>query len=294
MSANDLTIFGEVLFDCFPSGESVLGGAPFNVAWHLQAFGRSPRFISRIGRDEAGDAVLRAMRQWGMDTNPLQSDDFHPTGKVMISLLAGEPSYDILADAAYDFIDAARLAEVTCATLYHGSLGLRNPVARTALERLKANRPRRIFMDVNLRDPWWQRETVLEWVSQADWVKLNEDELRLLQGHSSELSVDAGTFMRRHGLEGVVVTRGEQGALALLHDRSVIEITPEKHLDLIDTVGAGDGFSAVLLLGLTLDWPLRLTLERAQAFASAIVGQRGATVKEPSFYQTFADDWQLA
>ncbi|MCU7936505.1 MAG: carbohydrate kinase [Candidatus Thiodiazotropha sp. (ex Dulcina madagascariensis)] len=295
MSGNELTIFGEVLFDCFPSGENVLGGAPFNVAWHLQAFGRSPRFISRVGRDREGDAVLQAMRQWGMDTQPLQSDDLHPTGKVMISLRGGEPSYDILADAAYDFIDSGGLAEAACTTLYHGSLGLRNPVARAALERLKANRPQRIFMDVNLRDPWWQRETVLAWLSQADWVKLNEAELALLHdSHTAGLSATAAAFKQRHDLQGLVVTRGGEGALALFHDRPAIEITPEKQLDLIDTVGAGDAFSAVLLLGLTLDWPLRLTLERAQTFASAIVGQRGATVREPSFYQTFADEWQLA
>ena len=291
MNNNKLTIFGEVLFDCFPGGEKVLGGAPFNVAWHLQAFGQLPYFISRIGRDPEGEAILQAMREWGMERAGVQRDSRHATGKVMISLQAGEPSYEILADAAYDFIDAAPLGEVPCATLYHGSLGLRNAAARSALGQLKSHRPQRIFMDVNLRDPWWERETVLEWVAQADWVKLNQYELSRLQGYSSDLPAAAGDFKKKHALEGLVVTRGEEGALVWQGDDSPLEVVPERRLDTVDTVGAGDAFSAVLLLGLTREWPLPTTLERAQSFASAIVGERGATVTSPSFYHNFLDRW---
>lgn len=294
MNRHAIAIFGEVLFDCFPEGEQVLGGAPFNVAWHLQAFGRSPLFISRIGKDDEGDVILQSMDQWGMQTEYLQRDEQHPTGRVKITLDAGEPSYEIVADVAYDFVDAAGVGGVQATTLYHGSLGLRNPVAREALHRLKSGHPQRIFMDVNLRDPWWQRESVLNWVAEADWVKLNEDELLQLHGESDDLLTTATNFRREYRLEGLVVTLGARGVLAVTAAVRSARIEPKVNLNLVDTVGAGDALTSVLILGLELDWPLQLTLERAQGFASAIVGQRGAVVDDPAFYQSYIDAWQLA
>jgi fructokinase len=171
--------------------------------------------------------------------------------------------------------------------------GLRNPIALEALNRLKANHPRRIFMDVNLRDPWWQRQPVLNWVGEADWVKLNEDELRQLDGESDDFSTMAAAFRERYNLDGLVVTLGERGVLALAADGETCHIEPERNLNLVDTVGAGDALTSVLILGLELDWPLNLTLERAQQFASAIVGQRGAVVNDPTFYQSYIDAWRL-
>jgi fructokinase len=294
MNKTAIAIFGEVLFDCFPTGEQVLGGAPFNVAWHLQAFGRSPLFISRVGRDREGAAIAQSMGRWGMQSTYLQRDDPHPTGRVMITLEAGEPSYDIVTDVAYDFIDVTGVAEVHATTLYHGSLGLRNPIAREALNRRKANHPQRIFMDVNLRDPWWQREAVLHWVAEANWVKLNEDELRLLDSVNDNLSTAAAAFRARYNLDGLVVTLGERGVLAVAADGRSYQIKPETGLKLVDTVGAGDALTSVLILGLELDWPLQLTLERAQRFASAIVELRGAVVDDPAFYQSYNEAWQLA
>ncbi len=86
MSDPQVCIFGEVLFDHFPDGKRVLGGAPFNVAWHLQAFGLAPRFISRVGADAEGESVLTAMREWGMDTQAVQIDAHRPTGRVSVQI----------------------------------------------------------------------------------------------------------------------------------------------------------------------------------------------------------------
>ncbi|MGR9107979.1 MAG: carbohydrate kinase family protein [Gammaproteobacteria bacterium] len=288
-----ITLFGEVLFDCFPSGEKVLGGAPFNVAWHLQAFGQAPHFISRIGDDPSGGQIHEAMKAWGMATESLQMDHQHPTGEVRISLQGGEPSYDIVSGVAYDFIDAAEIDDQPCTLLYHGTLAVRNEVSRKALERLKAKHPSTVFMDVNLRDPWWQRDRVLGYLDQADWVKLNDEEFTLLFPNSGDLLTSARSFLARHGLRGLVVTRAEKGALAVVADQPPVEVAPHRKLEVVDTVGAGDGFAAVLLLGLNLNWPIRTTLERASDFASALVGRRGAIVKDPLFYQPFRDSWNL-
>lgn len=286
-------IFGEVLFDSFPDGAKVLGGASFNVAWHLQAFRQQPAFISSVGMDAEGDTIRKSMRRWGMDCSQLQTDDSHVTGLVEVSLDAGEPSYDIVDQVAYDFIDAGRLGDLDLGILYHGSLALRHEPSRLALQKLKSSKPSIVFMDVNLREPWWQKEQVLSWVSEADWVKLNEEEFTLLGGESLDLQSAMLLFLREHGLEGLIVTLGERGAIAVTADQNVFHVASVRVNEMVDTVGAGDAFSSVLLLGLHLGWPVRQTLERAQQFASALVSQRGATIEDADFYQPMIDAWGL-
>jgi fructokinase len=170
-------VFGEVLFDRFPDGHVVPGGAPFNVAWHLQAFGGMPLMISRVGNDALGRNIRQAMEGWSMALRGLQLDSQHPTGIVDVSIHAGEPAYDIVDQRAYDFIDATQLPPLPeSGVLYHGSLALRNPVSRQALETLRQDSGMALFVDVNLRAPWWQRDAVLAMLQQARWAKLNADE----------------------------------------------------------------------------------------------------------------------
>lgn len=295
MTKSQMQIFGEVLFDHFPDGSVVLGGAPFNVAWHLQAFKQNPCFISRIGADDTGAAVQAGMENWQMDLSGLQHDTEHPTGAVQVKIEQGEPSYLIVPEQAYDFIDAEQLpANATGGLLYHGSLALRNSVSRQALERLKQKHRGKIFMDVNLREPWWDKTEVQAWADQADWVKLNHLELQALQ---ADLADDMQSAMRRfleaHRLSGLVVTCGEKGAIAIDAAGEQASAAPAGALQVVDTVGAGDAFAAVLMLGIHLQWPLPLILERAQSFASALVGRRGATVRDVDFYSGFVGDWVL-
>ncbi len=288
-------VFGEVLFDHFPDGSRVLGGAPFNVAWHLQAFGLEPLVVSRVGDDPEGQEVQDAMVGWGMDLAGLQEDDSHSTGAVQITIDAGQPNFDILPHQAYDFIDPSLLpARTETSVLYHGSLALRGEVARRALEELRARSSAPAFMDVNLRPPWWDAETVSSLMREAKWVKLNDDELRKLTAESDRLQERAAFLQKDCGLELVVVTRGAAGALAHTADAELLDILPTSAEKVVDTVGAGDAFASVTILGLSLGWQPRQTLERAQAFASAIVGIRGATVSDPAFYDPFLADWNLS
>ena len=287
-------IFGEVLFDCFPDGNSVLGGAPFNVAWHLQAFGLSPLMISSVGDDALGEQVRSAMHGWNMSTDGLQLDQAHPTGSVDIEFNDGEPQYTIVEHRAYDHIDAAALPALPeNRLLYHGSLALRNSVSRDALTELKSRHRGTVFMDVNLRDPWWEKQFVLDLADDADWVKLNEDELAQLADSGPGLEVQARAFMDAHALTGLVVTLGDKGAFALTRDGVQASVVPSKSHDVVDTVGAGDAFTSVLITGIVSDWALERTLQRAQSFASRIVGRQGATVHDPAFYQPMLSDWGL-
>ncbi len=287
-------IFGEVLFDCFPDGNAVLGGAPFNVAWHLQAFGLSPLFISGIGDDKLGKKVKSAMQNWKMNTSGLQLDRKHPTGSVAVEFDNGEPQYTIVEHRAYDYIDAALLPLLAKnSLLYHGSLALRNQTSREALSKLKAQHTGSIFMDVNLRDPWWQKEFVLNLADEADWVKLNEDELSQLGCGEGDIESQARQFIDRHKLKGLVITLGEEGAIALTENGSFAQVKPAQTLEVVDTVGAGDAFTSVLILGLSHRWSLDQTMSRAQDFASLMVGQQGATVHDPNFYQAKIIEWCL-
>lgn len=291
MPQTEVAVFGEVLFDHFPDGSRVLGGAPFNVAWHLQAFGLHPRFISRVGDDTDGHEILAGMRGWGMDTGGVQIDPSRPTGQVRVALQDGQPSYDIVHPCAYDAIEVTD--PVDCRLLYHGSLALRDDASRGAFRTLRGQSGGQVFLDVNLRSPWWERETLLDWLGQADWVKLNDDELALLgpTGTSDEAAIDA--LFERDGLEGLFVTYGAEGAVLKTRKHGRVRVRPERVGAVVDTVGAGDAFAAVCIIGILRRWDAPDILERAQAFASAIVGQQGATRADRELYGPFLADWSL-
>lgn len=285
-------MFGEVLFDMFPDGSVVLGGAPFNVAWHLQAFGLNPLLISRVGSDALGRQIRSAMLGWGMDCSGLQLDSAHKTGCVNVTLDAGEPFFDIVPNSAFDFIDRYALPPLrTDGFLYHGTLALRKSVSRETLLELRQHNEGCSFVDVNLRSPWWSLETVLELLVGACRIKLNHAELDKLVPEESGMDSKARWLLGETGAQRLLVTRGQQGARLYMADGSSCQVAPAPAYKLVDTVGAGDAFSAVMLLGQIREWDIELTMERAQSFATAIVGVRGAIVRHRSFYQQFLDRW---
>jgi fructokinase len=288
-------IFGEVLYDCFPDGQAVLGGAPFNVAWHLQGFGRAPLFISRVGDDPLGHHVKDAMHNHGMDASGLQLDSLHPTGKVTITMSGNSHSFEIIPDQAYDYIDQGALPPLPDSTLfYHGSLAARSPVSAQTLAFLNTRYAGKRLVDVNLRSPWWQQQQVLELVDGAWLAKLNDEELLQLVPDMEDDTARIQHLFNTAGLQLLLVTRGAAGAELLTATGDSFLVAPDPVTDVVDTVGAGDAMTSVLILAILQGWPWQQALERSQAFASAIVGQRGATVEEPGFYQPFIDAWELS
>jgi fructokinase len=287
-------MFGEVLFDMFPDGSVVLGGAPFNVAWHLQAFGLAPLLISRVGADALGRKVCGAMLEWGMDRSGMQIDSAHPSGTVNVSLHAGEPEFDIVPERAFDYIDRYALPPYwTSRPLYYGTLAARSAVSKDTMWELKNNSEGLSFMDVNLRAPWWSQADVLEAAQGASCIKVNQDELQQIVAAESGVEAKARWLLGHSSAQTVIVTKGKEGAAVFMADGTSSSVAPQPALKVMDTVGAGDGFSSVVLLGQIKGWPLDVTLERAQEFASAIVGVRGATVNDAAFYRPFILDWGL-
>ena len=285
-------VFAEVLFDCFEDGSRVLGGAPFNVAWHLQAFGRNPLMISRVGNDPMGDEIARKMEGWGMRRDGLQRDPVHATGEVRIRLTNGQPDFTIADPRAYDFIEPLAGVELSPSLLYHGSLALRHETCRKTLAILQQEHPAPVFMDVNLRRSWWDPAAVHDLLSRCRWVKINEDELKTLSADASGgVTQMAERMLERHALGAIVVTLGERGAFVLDAEGGKVDVAPAGRLEVVDAVGAGDAFASVCILGIEQDWPWNATLERAQQFASRLVVQRGAVIEDAAVYRAFLDQW---
>ncbi len=285
-------IFGEVLFDCFEDGSRVLGGAPFNVAWHLKAFGFDPLLLSRVGCDAMGREIRETMSDWKIRLRGLQEDPKHPTGEVRIRLCNGQPEFEIKDDRAYDHIDALNLPDAEPSLIYHGTLALRHSRSTEALAALLRQCPAPVFMDVNLRDPWWRAGEVQALMSRANWLKINDVELGLLTGSGSSLRSDAENLLARHDLDGLIVTLGSKGAFFLNPHGDYIECAPETKVEVADTVGAGDGFASVCITGLLKNWPWQQTMTRAQHFASLLVSQRGAIISNPEIYRDLREQWQ--
>jgi fructokinase len=286
-------IFGEVLFDVFPAGEEVLGGAAFNVAWNLQGLGLKPLFISRVGDDDRGRRVLDAMRAWGMDASGVQLDRRRSTGVVEVKLSDGQPRFRIAAEQAYDFIDAeAALAAAGAgdgAVLYHGTLAARSPTSRAALFAVREGLGLRVFVDVNLRAPWWSRELVDAALRGASWVKLSDEEIAALAGaghvRRGDIAAEAERQRAELGLDCLVVTCGADGAVVARSNGPTLRERPPKLDRIEDTVGAGDAFSAVMVLGLCRGWGLGATLTRAVHLAARICAVRGATSWDRDLYR---------
>jgi len=285
-------IFGEVLFDQFPDGSSILGGAPFNVAWHLQAFGASPLLISRVGEDELGKGIHGAMKDWGMTTMGLQQDPDHPTGTVSVHLTEGEPSFEIVPDQAFDHISAAKFPDMSPSLIYHGSLAVRNPDSAAALEEMLKRQRSPVFVDVNLRSPWWEINRILLLLEHARWVKLNAQEIGLLVQRPGPVAEKARYLIEHLHLDMLILTFGGKGAVCIKADGTMKKVQPKK-VEVVDTVGAGDAFAGVVILGLLHEWPITTVLKRAQEFASAIVSNRGATTQDRDFYTFFIQKWGL-
>ena len=290
-------IFGEVLFDRFPDGSEVLGGAPFNVAWNLCGFGLAPLLVSRVGRDTRGDRILAAMEEFGLDTSGVQRDEVRPTGTVEITLHGNDALYEIVSDRAYDAIEPPDVGSPSI--VYHGSLALRSAISAMAashilqITRSLESRPP-VFFDVNLRSPWWSIETIRSWWECSDDVKLNAEEIELLVPEETSLEKRARRLLSDSGAQSVVVTLGEEGAVAFHADGRSERCSASTRVPVVDTVGAGDAFSSVLIAGRLWGWSYSDRLERAKSFAESVVGLRGAITRDHSFYRKFRESWDAA
>lgn len=275
-------VIGEVLWDALPRG-LFLGGAPFNVAAHLHTLGVGVRFVSRVGDDRLGREVRRRITQRGLGDGLVQVDPVYETGFVEVAVdSAGLPSYTIVQPVAWDYLawtaslaEAARMARM----VVFGSLAQRYPVTRTTLQSaLDAATDATVVFDINLRTPFEDAAVVEASLHRSDVVKLNDDELTRLQnwyGLPDGQDEAAVALMDRFGLATLCVTLGADGAL--LWHNGARHAHPGFPTRVVDTVGAGDSFLAMLLRGLLLAEPAPDALDRANRLGAFVAGQPGAT-----------------
>jgi fructokinase len=284
MSSSEVLCVGEVLWDALPAG-LFLGGAPFNVACHLRAAGVPVSLVSRVGRDRLGEEAVARVERYGVDTALVQVDDVLPTGFVRVTLgEAGNASYEILAPAAWDAIEAddALLARAARArAIVFGSLAQRQPASRAAIERLGQARVPLVF-DVNLRPPYDDREVVRRSLTRATIVKVSASELSQLAGWYGLPAARGTAGLRRtvaalaetFACSTVCVTRGPDGA-ALWRDGRWSE-HPGFEVEVRDTVGTGDAFLAVLLAGLLNGADDEAMLHHASLMGAYVATHSGA------------------
>lgn len=264
--------------------EAVLGGAPTNVAIHLQVLGESVQLISRIGADDWGRLALQALRQRGLATDTIQVDPVAPTGTVAVTLSDdGQPRYDIRKNVAWDYLEADEAAQAVVRSadgVVFGTLAQRSQRSRLAIQQLLAATSHDCLkvLDINLRPPDSDDNVIRESLQRADILKLNREELntvchclRLTQ-HS--LKEQLAELVQRYRLQAVCLTRGERGSVLYTDGRFYEH--PGYTVRVVDTVGAGDAFTAVLTFGWLHGWSPERIIERANRHAAEVCTHRGA------------------
>ncbi len=266
---------GDLLWDIFPDGRKVAGGAPFNFAFHCHQLGHPATIVSRVGDDDLGRELREEVRRLGLDDEYVQTDREHPTGTVRVTVGGnGQPSYEIVEGAAWDFLEAESVPGV--AAVCFGTLGQRSSVSAVAIQSFVAAAPLRVF-DVNLRQNFYSRESLERSLAAAEIVKVSEEEWPLV---SELIEVDdpRGLFERASGrLKFVAITRGAGGSsFAFADSRNDFSIPGVPAMP-IDTVGAGDAFTAAMVCLHLEGKPLRECARFANRYAARVCEHRGGT-----------------
>ena len=275
---------GEVLWDIYPDAAH-FGGAPANFACHAASLGAEAWMVSAVGTDELGDRALAALREHSVHCTHLVQNPRRATGTVRVSLdAAGIASYEFAADTAWDHLewtdDLAALA-ARCDAVCFGTLGQRSPVSRETIRRFVKAVPRtalRVF-DVNLRQRFYDMETIAASLQIATALKLNDDELPIVAElcgiHATTPREMLIELMTRYDLSLAALTRGPRGSLLI--STSEENECPAPSTDVLDTVGAGDAFTATLVTDFLRGSPLAKINRHANAVAAFVCSQNGAT-----------------
>ena len=279
---------GEILWDLLPSGAQP-GGAPANFAYHAQALGAQAGVVTRVGNDRLGRDLQDHLAAMNLPLDLVQVDETVPTGTVTVELTGdGIPHFTIHEQVAWDQLqptEAACLAARSADAICFGSLAQRGPVSRAAIQqllRLTADRCLRIF-DINLRQHYYSREVIEQSLELANVLKLNETELPVLEsmmGLTGSAEAQLAMLADRYGLEVIALTRGAAGSL--LYQQGRISECQSRPVQVKDTVGAGDSFTAALVMGLLQGMDLDVVHRAASEVARYVCSCEGATPPLPT------------
>lgn len=279
-SNQNVVCFGEVLWDMLPTGK-MPGGAPMNVAIHLRNFGNTVSLISKVGTDDLGKELLEYLISKDMDIRYIQVGQTHLTGVVKVNLdNAQNVSYKIIAPVAWDYIgfdlDAQEIVAESAAFVF-GSLAARS---EQTFETLKAylKVAKNKILDINLRYPNYDKP-VLEFLLQnTDLLKINEEELVILSDYflqSNDLENQVKELSQKYEIPIICVTLGANGAV-LFQNNQFYDFGGFR-VDVVDTIGSGDSFLAMLISHQLSQKSIQETLENACAVGALVAQTSGAT-----------------
>ena len=273
-----ILVIGEILFDVFPEYKR-LGGAPFNFAFHLKNFGFNVRFISRIGMDDAGKEILHKLELARFNLDDIQVDNDHQTGSVNIRLdKHGAPEFDIVPEVAYDYIEFIPRYHLDLINearmIYFGSLVQRSETGHKNLQAFisRALSDTLKFCDINLRPGCYSDDVIEKSLLKTDILKLNTDELeKLAKTMSFKKNKDKAVhyLMKTYSICKLSLTKGAMGS-ELFTNHGSFNADPAPAIRIVDSVGAGDAYAAMLAAGLLKNWQPKKILERASMLASRI------------------------
>ena len=251
MSRKVIVGIGEILWDMLPSGKA-LGGAPANFAYHAGRLGEEGWAVSAVGDDALGREIRDIVAEKGLKNLIAVTDK--PTGTVQVTLDArGVPTYNIMEDVAWDNIPftpemeaLARRADAVC----FGSLVQRMGSRGSVLRFLRSMRPEALkVFDINLRQHYYSRELLEESLGLADILKINDEEIRVVAELFALPGDDAAVcraLAARFGLRLVILTKGPEGSEVVTVDAVILQ--PAGEAVVVDTVGAGDAFTAAFVV----------------------------------------------
>jgi len=272
--------FGETLFDLMPSGK-MPGGAPMNVALHLQNLGISSGVISRVGSDELGRELLALLKEKGVSTALVQVDETRPTGTVEVELDENKnATYNIVEDVSWDYVEnPVEVIEFNPEYVIFGSLACRSEKSKASLLQLLNLTSATTVFDVNLRAPYYDETLIATLLKKANIVKMNEDEFELLKDwfgiKKTTLEAELAELQLKYpDLEMIIITLGDDGAIAWCNGKlftaSGISIVVE------DTVGSGDSFLAAFISRYSGEESIEEALHFATAVGALVATQKGA------------------
>lgn len=280
---------GEALWDVLPEGRKI-GGAPANFAFHAGQAGMDARVVSAVGRDALGDETLLTLQQKGLNTDAVARVDF-PTGMVQVTLSEGGiPQYDICEGVAWDNIpftpaldELARNTQAVC----WGSLAQRSEVSRNCIYRfldaMPSEQGRLKVFDINLRQHFYSIDVIEASCQRANVLKINEEELvivsELLRLGTPQVEQQCRLLMERFSLDMLVLTCGSNGSYIFTPVETSFRVTPL--VQVADTVGAGDSFTATLVADLLKGEPVGVAHEHAVQLAAYVCTQQGAMAEWP-------------
>ena len=285
--SNIVTGIGEVLWDVLPEGKK-LGGAPANFAYHVSQFGFESRIVSAIGPDMLGEELLSGLGDKGLDC--MIEAVPYPTGTVQVELDGnGIPCYDIRQDVAWDNIPFTpgleALAKTTGAVCF-GSLAQRSPVSRDTINRFIDAMPEgslRIF-DINLRQNFYTKDIVCNSMRKCNILKINDEELEtisvMLGLPDGPQQSRAKVLLSMFGLKALILTCGATGSHVFTSEETSYIATPQ--VEVADTVGAGDSFTAAFVSGLLKGLDIRQAHRLAVETSAFVCTQEGAMPELPA------------